>query len=93
MRAFLPFLFILVCPLMMLFMMRRMHGRRSDDAQDSGAFDENGTLRQGQRLRSLSGERARLEQQLAELDAELDAKEVPAGQSHSPAMGTEQLLR
>ena len=54
MRTFLPYLFILVCPLMMLFMMRGMHGHRSDNAHGQGAVDEHGTLRQGESLTSLT---------------------------------------
>jgi hypothetical protein len=93
MRAFLPYIFILVCPLMMLFMMRGMHGRRSDDAHGQGAFDEHGTLRRGQSLTLLSDERARLEVQLAELEAEIEVKAAPGEQSHGSAVQTEQLLR
>lgn len=93
MRALLPYVFILVCPLMMLFMMRGMHGRRSDNAHGQGAVDEHGTPRQGQSLTSLSDERARLEKQLAELDAEIDAKAASAEQSHGAAVQSEQLLR
>lgn len=93
MRAILPYLFILVCPLMMLFMMRGMHGHRSDNAHGQGAVDEHGTLRQGQSLTSLTDERARLEEQLAELDAEIDAKAAGAEQSHDSAARTAQLSR
>jgi Protein of unknown function (DUF2933) len=93
MRALLPYVFILVCPLMMLFMMRGMHGRRSDNAHGQGAVDEHGTPRQGQSLASLSDERARLEKQLAELDAEIDAKAAPAEKSHESAAQAEQLAR
>ena len=93
MRTFLPYLFILVCPLMMLFMMRGMHGHRSDNAHGQGAVDEHGTLRQGESLTSLTDERARLEEQLAELDAEIDAKAAPAEQSHGSAVQTKQLSR
>jgi hypothetical protein len=93
MRAFLPYLFILVCPLLMLYMMRGMHGRRSDNAHGQGAFDEHGALRQGQSLTLLSGERARLEAQLAELDAEIEVKAAPGEQSHGSVVQTEQLLR
>jgi len=93
MRAFLPYLFILVCPLMMLFMMRGMHGHRSDNAHGQGAVDEHGTLRQGQTLTSLTDERARLEEQLAELDAEIDAKAAGAEQSHDSAVRTARLSR
>ena len=93
MRALLPYLFILVCPLMMLFMMRGMHGHRSDNAHGQGAVDEHGTLRQGQTLTSLTDERARLEEQLAELDAEIDAKAAGAEQSHDSAVRTARLSR
>ena len=93
MRAFLPYLFILVCPVMMLFMMRGMHGRRSDNAHGQGAVDEHGTPRQGQSLASLSDERARLEKQLAKLDAEIDAKAAGAEQSHDSAVRTARLSR
>ena len=88
MRAFLPYLFILVCPVMMLFMMRGMHGHRSDNAHGQGAVDEHGTLRQGESLTSLTDERARLEEQLAELDAEIDAKAGRATQSHEAVLRT-----
>ena len=88
MTAFLPYLFILICPLMMFFMMRGMHGQRSHDARDQGTVDEHGTLRQGQSLTSLTDERARLEEQLAELDAEIDAKAGRATQSHEAVLRT-----
>jgi hypothetical protein len=88
MTAFLPYLFILICPLMMLFMMRGMHGQRSHDARDQGAFDEHGRLRQGQSLTLLADERDRLEEQLAELDAEIDAKAGRATQSHEAVLRT-----
>jgi len=93
MRALLPYLFILVCPLMMLFMMRGMHGHRSDNAHGQGAADEHGTLRQGQSLTSLTDERARLREQLAELDAEIDTKATRAEQSQGSAAQAEQLSR
>lgn len=88
MTAFLPYLFILICPLMMLFMMRGMHGQRPHDARDQGAFDEHGRLRQGQSLTLLADERDRLEEQLAELDAEIDAKAGRATQSHEAVLRT-----
>ena len=96
--ALLPYLFILICPLMMLFMMRGMHGKRSDNTRSDnthgpGAFDEQGTLRQGQSLTLLTGERDRLEGQLAELDAEIDAKGPQIDQSHESRVQKAQLSR
>lgn len=91
--ALLPYLFILICPLMMLFMMRGMHGKRSDNTHGPGAFDEQGTLRQGQSLTLLTGERDRLEGQLAELDAEIDAKGPQIDQSHESRVQKAQLSR
>lgn len=35
MEEILPFLFILICPVMMLFMMRGMHGGRNQQASDT----------------------------------------------------------
>ena len=93
MRALLPYLFILICPLMMIFMMRGMRGHRSDNVDGQGAFDEHGALRHGQSLTLLAGERDRLEEQLAELDAEIDAKAASAEQSPKSAAQTAQLLR
>ena len=41
MRSLLPFAFILICPLMMLFMMRGMHGHDAHPAE-KGAPDAHG---------------------------------------------------
>jgi len=72
MRSLLPFLFILICPLMMLFMMRGMHGRGAhtaeQDAADQQGIREPGEDTQTAELREL---RDRLEARVDELEAQL----------------------
>jgi hypothetical protein len=78
MTSLLPFLFILICPLMMLFMMRGMHGRRAGETRTPAVFDEHGALRRGLSVHVLADERDRLEEQLVELESAID---VAAGQA------------
>jgi hypothetical protein len=73
MSSYLPLLLVLLCPVMMLLMMRG-HGHGSEDAAHS-VFDENGRLRRDQNLTLLDRERRRLEEQVAELDAEIAARD------------------
>lgn len=69
MRALLPLLLLLACPLMMVFMMRGMHGHGAHP--DSGSADSQKGMSSGE-LHSL---RDRLEAQIVALDNRLDALE------------------
>jgi hypothetical protein len=71
MRSLLPFLFILICPLMMLFMMRGMHGHGARPAE-KGVADAHGIpdAEQGQ-IAELREQRDRLEARVDELEAQM----------------------
>jgi TolA-binding protein len=72
MTSLLPFLFILICPLMMLFMMRGMHGRDAHPA-------ENGTP-DAQSIRDAGEDQiAELRQQRDQLEARVDELEAQLG--------------
>lgn len=72
MRALLPFVFILICPLMMLFMMRGMHGRgaRSAEPDTTGQRGVREAGDEAQRA-ELREQRDRLEARVDELEAQL----------------------
>jgi TolA-binding protein len=71
MRSLLPFLFILVCPIMMLFMMRGMHGHGSHQAE-KGATDAKGMGDTGDdQITGLREQRDQLEARVDELEAQL----------------------
>lgn len=71
MRSLLPFIFILICPLMMLFMMRGMHGRGAHPAE-KGAIDVHGIGDASEdQLVELREQRDQLEARVDELEAQL----------------------
>jgi Protein of unknown function (DUF2933) len=70
MRALLPFVFILICPLMMLFMMRGMHGRGEHSAERET------TGQQGVREAGDDARTAELREQRDRLDARVDELEA-----------------
>jgi TolA-binding protein len=72
MRSLLPFVFILICPLMMLFMMRGMHGHSQHPAE-KGATDVHGIGDASEdQLVELREQRDQLEARVDELEAHLD---------------------
>lgn len=79
MRSLLPFIFILICPLMMLFMMRGMHGRGADSADQHARSDEQGMLAAGedQQIVELRQQRDQLEARVDELEAQMGRIEQP----------------
>jgi cell division protein FtsB len=71
MRSLLPFIFILICPLMMLFMMRGMHGRGAHAAEQDAA-DRKGIHEAGEdQLAELREQRDQLEARVDELETQL----------------------
>ncbi len=75
MGNYLPLLIILACPLMMIFMMRGMHGGRDMGAQDRNPRHDG----QAPRVDPPDDQRILdLERQVAELRAERDRTERPA---------------
>lgn len=84
MRSLLPIIFILICPLMMLFMMRGMHGRGAHSAE-KGTTDAQGILDTG------GGHSAELRKQRDQLEARVD--ELEAQLSRLERSGEEQLTR
>jgi Protein of unknown function (DUF2933) len=79
MRSLLPFIFILICPLMMLFMMRGMHGRGAHSADQHKMPDQQGTLEAGEdpQIAALREQRDRLEARVDELEAQMSRNERP----------------
>ena len=83
MRLLLPFIFVLICPLMMLFMMRGVHGRgahsddrqRTPDHQDIVAAGEDPRIVELRRQRDELGARVdELEAQMSRLDPTREAE-------------------
>jgi TolA-binding protein len=71
MRSLLPFIFILVCPLMMLFMMRGMHGHGAHP-DEKGATGVHGIGDASEdQLVELREQRDELEARVDELEAQL----------------------
>ena len=73
MRSLLPFVFILICPLMMLFMMRGMHGH-GGQAADKQAGSERKGIAEGsedQSVADLREQRDQLEVRVQELEAQM----------------------
>ncbi len=70
MRQLLPFILVLACPLMMIFMMRGMHGHGSKAGHEDPAAPQNHA--DVTELRAL---RDRLEAQIDDLDARMEALE------------------
>jgi Protein of unknown function (DUF2933) len=79
MRSLLPFVFILICPLMMLFMMRGMHGRGAHSADQQARSDQQGMLAAGEdpQIVELRQQRDRLEARVDELEAQMNRIEGP----------------
>lgn len=72
MSSILPFLLILVCPLMMLFMMRGTHGHGAHSAE-KGTTDAPGIDAASEdQLVELREQRDQLEARVGELEAQLD---------------------
>jgi len=73
MRSLLPFIFILICPLMMLFMMRGMHGRGTHSADHHPGSDQQGMLAEGEapQIVELRQQRDELEARVDELEAQM----------------------
>jgi TolA-binding protein len=72
MRSLLPFVFILICPLMMLFMMRGMHGHGAQHAE-KGTTDAQGVGVTGDdQIAELREQRDQLETRVDELEAQLN---------------------
>ena len=73
MKALLPFLFILICPLMMLFMMRGMHGRGAHAADQHPGPGQESVLegREDPEVATLLEQRDRLEARVEELEAQM----------------------
>ena len=72
MTSLLPFLLILICPLMMLFMMRGMHGHGAHPAE-KGATDAHGIGDANEdQIVELREQRDQLEARVDELEAQLD---------------------
>ena len=75
MRSLLPFVFILICPLMMLFMMRGMHGHGAHSAE-KGTKDAHGIGDTGDdQIAELCEQRDQLETRVDELEAQLNGIE------------------
>jgi Protein of unknown function (DUF2933) len=75
MRSLLPFVFILICPLMMLFMMRGMHGHGAHSAE-KGTKDAQGIGDTGDdQIAELCEQRDQLETRVDELEAQLNGIE------------------
>jgi TolA-binding protein len=76
MRSLLPFVFILICPLMMLFMMRGMHGQGAHPAE-KGTTDPQSIGGSGDdQIAELREQRDQLETRVGELEAQLDRIEA-----------------
>jgi hypothetical protein len=73
MRNILPFLFILVCPVMMLFMMRGMHGHGAKKDEQGHAGGQHGLLGSGDdsQVTELREQRAQLEARVEELETQV----------------------
>jgi hypothetical protein len=73
MKALLPLLFVLVCPLMMVFMMRGMHDHGAADAShgDRAPGEERMSADELRELRDS------LEMQMVALNERIDSLEVP----------------
>lgn len=74
MAQYLPLLFLLACPLMMLFMMRGMSGTHSAPQRDAGRSVESGSSTNEATTERIGD----LERQVAELQNQLAAHSRPA---------------
>jgi len=79
MRSLLPYLFILICPLMMVVMMRGMHGRGARSADQHSKPDQQGILEAGEdpQIIELRQQRDLLEARVDELEAQMSRIERP----------------
>jgi hypothetical protein len=79
MRSLLPFVFILICPVMMLFMMRGMHGRGAHSADQQARSDPQSLLPAGEdpQIAELRQQRDDLEARVDELEAQKIRIELP----------------
>jgi polyhydroxyalkanoate synthesis regulator phasin len=86
MRSLLPFLFILICPLMMLFMMRGMHGHASHTTETKPG--EPGKLQAGEDtdVAALREQRAELEARVEELESQVSR--LAESRDHEARMAT-----
>ena len=77
MKDLLPLLLILACPLMMLFMMRGMHGRGAHAADRHPGSEKGGVSegRQDAEVATLREQRAQLEARVEELEAQMSRLE------------------
>jgi hypothetical protein len=73
MRSLLPFVFVLICPLMMLFMMRGMHGRGAHADEQHGTAGQQGMLASGEdpQIAELRRQRDELEARVDELESQM----------------------
>ena len=81
MKEILPFLLILACPLMMIFMMLGMHRGRHDDAGEARS-DEAMSAAELLRLRN------EIDQRLQALDERVRDVEASTGARYNDALGT-----
>lgn len=81
MKEILPFLLILVCPLMMLFMMRGMHGGGHDHAGQKRPEDEMSAA-------ELRGLRDEIDQRLQALDERVRDVEASSEARYDDALRT-----
>jgi hypothetical protein len=81
MKEILPFLLILACPLMMVFMMRGMHGGGHNHA-DRGRHEEETSAAELRRLRD------EIDQRLQALDERVGDVEASTGARYDDALRT-----
>ena len=79
MGNYLFFLLILACPLMMIFMMRGMHGRHGGDASDGRAHEHTGGHGPGDSSASLDELRRQHEQLSRQIDEREAEEQTPVG--------------
>lgn len=77
MKELLPYLFILICPLMMLFMMRVVHGRSAHAADQYPAASQRSILDacEGGEVATLREQRDQLETRVQELETQMSRLE------------------
>lgn len=79
MKTLLPILFILICPLMMLFMMRGMHGHGGHATNQNPGPGQRGILdgNEDSDVATLRAERDQLEARVEELETQMRRIERP----------------
>lgn len=75
MRSLLPFVFILICPLMMLFMMRGMHGHGAHPVEKGTTEADGIPDTQQDQIAELREQRDLLEARVDELEAQMSRVE------------------